>query len=311
MMRQAATTALLFRNFSRRAAAPGSLDSARQHGRGGAQRLLASSSKTPPPPTPRRDKGQEAIEKAARLHAELSELISTQKARQAEERQRPFGSSFRAFLKASKPEIVNIFFAFVCVLLAYQIHGMRAGIKTLRAAQEEKDAELDRLRGILSGLSTGNAAAGDAEGDGTFATRAAEKCAGAVREMFAESEKRAGYGWILGKGLASAESMEARALVDNLRPVIQTEIRAAVGEAAFSPEEAQERRVAALKAEVETSLPLDGSVGSEGGDKGAHMGDLMQILEEVHDQDLADGTQPKAEDGEHATTTVRRTRYAI
>ena len=68
-------------------------------------------------------------------------MIEAQKAVQAEEMHRPFGSDFLSFLRASKPEIVNIFFAFVCVLLAYQIHGMRAGIKKLLAEGEEKDCD--------------------------------------------------------------------------------------------------------------------------------------------------------------------------
>ena len=234
-----------------------------------------------------------------------SQLIAAQKARNAEELQRPFGAGFLAFLKASKPEIINIFFAFVCVLLAYQIHGMRAGMKKLLAAREEKEADIVRLRGILSELCAGDAgaeAAEGAEGD-TFSQRLALKCAGLVREMFEESESRAGYGWILGKKLARVDSLESQRLVDDLHPLLLAEMRSEVGDAAFTPEEMRERRVAALQAEGSA----DGGHG-----EAARVGDLMQVLEQVHDQDLADGTKQQVDDVEHATTTtVRRARYAI
>ena len=60
------------------------------------------------------DKSQEAIEKAEQLHKELNEMIKAQKDRQHEEAQRPIGSGLVQFFKASKPEMFNIFFAFVC-----------------------------------------------------------------------------------------------------------------------------------------------------------------------------------------------------
>jgi len=60
------------------------------------------------------DESQQAIEKAEQLHKELNELIKAQKDRRDEEAKRPFGSGIIQFFKASKPEMFNIFFAFVC-----------------------------------------------------------------------------------------------------------------------------------------------------------------------------------------------------
>ena len=80
-------------------------------------RTLASSSSSPtsgPPIQKSVDKSQEAIDKAEQLHKELNEMIKAQKDRQREEAQRPFGSGLVQFFKASKPEMFNIFFAFVC-----------------------------------------------------------------------------------------------------------------------------------------------------------------------------------------------------
>jgi hypothetical protein len=239
-------------------------------------------------------------------------MIAAQKARQLEELQRPFGSNFVSFVKASKPQIVNIFFAFVCVILAYQIHGMRAGIRKLQAAQEEKDADIDRLRNILANLSEGTTGSRESNAnDDSFAARLAQKCANVVRNIFQDSERRVGYSWILGKKLASGDALELDNLCDRLQPVILSELHAAVGDAAFTPDELKERRVAALKVDND----IDGNQSSNGvGKLNAPMGDLMEILEEVHNQDLIDGRNDGGGDddgGNNTSTRVRRTRYAI
>lgn len=317
MIRQAATTLLvpMRGNLSRRAwsirIASGSINST--------SRLLASTTKAPPAqPTNSTSQpkfeGQEAIEKAERMHSELSEMIAARKSQAIEKPQQSFGAGFLAFLKTSKPEIVNIFFAFLCVLLAYQIHGMRAGIKKLLAAQEEKDAEIDRLRGILVTLSgEGSAVSSEVEVNGeSFSMKLARKCAGAVRNIFEESEQRVGYSWILGKKLASGDAMEVERLVDEMTPIIANDIQLVVGDSAYTAEELKERRVAALKVEHEPAQNSDiigRNLGNVAGKNDAQMGGLMEILEEVHNQDLTDAN--KIEESENDSTKVRRTRYAI
>jgi hypothetical protein len=188
------------------------------------------------------------------------------------------------------------------VLLAYQIHKMRAGIKKLLAEQAEKKAEIDRLRGLLATLSKEDDATIDnGSHNNIFTINLAEKCADVVRKMFEESEKRAGYGWILGRKLASRDSLETENLVEELRTVVSTEIQSVIGDAAYTADELKERRVAALK---ETDV-VNRSVG-----KDAQLGGLMEILEEVHKADLPDGES--AESNVDATSgKVRRTRYAI
>jgi hypothetical protein len=236
-------------------------------------------------------------------------MIAARKAQQIEIAERPFGSGFLSFLKSSKPEIVNIFFAFVCVLLAYQIHKMRYGIRMMLAEKEEKDAEIDRLRGLLASLSEGD----DVQNtnDDSFSTRLAQKCADVVKDMFEQSEKRVGYSWILGKKLANGDALELEKLIDELQPVILTNVQSVVGDAAYTAEQLKERHVAALKAENEckSSLALDTNQPSQGASEN-QMGDLMQILEEVHSQDLTDEQKAKGDDNSTGTT-VRRTRYAI
>ena len=251
------------------------------------------------------------------------QMIEAQKARDAEELQKPFGSNIIAFLKTSKPEIVNIFFAFVCVLLAYQIHAMRAGIKKLLAERDEKDAEIDKLRNILANLSEGIVQNDEGLNNNssvvTFSARLAQKCANVVRDIFEQSETKVGYSWILGKKLASGDSLEFEKLIEKLHPMILSNIQTAVGDAQFTPEELKERRVAALQGEQhgttleDPSILDDGSQSVNGGStrkNDAQMGDLMQVLEEVHNQDLTDG-QNIGNSDEDGSTKVRRTRYAI
>lgn len=80
------------------------------------QRTLATTPPTTGGAGPQKsvDESQQAIEKAEQLHKELTDLIKAQKDRHDEEAKRPFGSGIIQFFKASKPEMFNIFFAFVC-----------------------------------------------------------------------------------------------------------------------------------------------------------------------------------------------------
>ena len=251
-----------------------------------------------------------------------TQMIAAQKARQIEEAQRPFGSEFVAFLKKSKPEIVNIIFAFVCVLLAYQIHGMRAGIKKLLAAQEEKNAEIDRLRGLLAMLSEEENKNGDNDESeqvenqsDTFSMRLADKCVSVVRRIFAESEQRVGYSWILGRKIASGDAMEVERLLDELQPIVLSEIQSVVGDAAYTPDELKERRVAALKEQSVDALESLGS-SQDVNKHSAQLSGLMEVLEEVHKADLSDEGDlttgdALVEDGSATSAKVKRTRYAI
>ncbi len=245
----------------------------------------------------------------------LAQLIAAQKARQSEELQRPFGSNFLSFFRASKPEIINIFFAFVCVLLAYQLHAMRAGIRKLQTDAGEKDEEIVRLRSILADLVSENESG---EGNNhvhhnTFSTRLATKCAEVVKNIFYESEKRVGYSWILGKKLASGDAMEVENLVDQLKPVILSEMQSNVGDAAFTPDEIKERRVAALKILKPESLTVQQelqTLQSNGGKQNVQLNDLMEILEEDPKSNILD-MQNAASDENGKNAILRRTRYAI
>jgi hypothetical protein len=177
------------------------------------------------------------------------------------------------------------------------------------AEKEEKDAEIDRLRGLLASLSEGGHDAQNTNDD-SFSTRLAQKCADVVKNMFEQSEKRVGYSWILGKKLANGDALELEKLIDELQPVILTNVQSVVGDAAYTAEQLKERHVAALKAENECKSSLAFTNQPSQGASENQMGDLMQILEEVHSQDLTDEQKAKGDDNSTGTT-VRRTRYAI
>jgi len=213
---------------------------------------------------------------------------------------------------------------------------MRTGIKKLLAEQEMKRVEIDQLRGLLATLSKeeeddNNNNATNSNGEETtahdinnnnniFSMTLAEKCAEVVRRMFEVSEKKAGYGWILGRKLATRDSLESDNLIDELQSVILTEIHSVIGDAAYTAEELKERRVAALK-EEDVAKNRSAGGGSGGGRRdNAQLGGLLEIFEEVQKNDLSDGSRDGSSEGDSASSNnmdssapgkVRRTRYAI
>merc|ERR1740139_753768 len=67
---------------------------------------------------------------------------------------RGFGSGFIDFMRASKSEMINIFAAFACVVLAWQVAGFRKGAQRLIDEAGEKDALMEELKDILKVLSS-------------------------------------------------------------------------------------------------------------------------------------------------------------
>ncbi|KAL3782685.1 hypothetical protein HJC23_002585 [Cyclotella cryptica] len=210
-------------------------------------RSLSSNSKDP---------HQEAIEKAQQLHAELNEMIAAQKAAQKAASEKPYSSTVKEFLRSSKAQLFNIFFAFVCVLLAYQIHGLRRGYKKLLGDIEERDEEVERLRLLLRTIcdidenDSQHVASGEEQDvdkeqhndhqqnhPPSFSLALSEKCTAAIQSLFAQSDTQPGYTWIMGRKLASSDPMESARLTHVLREIIARELRDAVGNAVWSAEE--------------------------------------------------------------------------
>ncbi|KAL7517643.1 hypothetical protein ACHAWX_002552 [Stephanocyclus meneghinianus] len=255
-----------------------------------------------------KDAHQEAIEKAQRLHAELNEMIAAQRAAQKALSEKPYSSSLKEFLTSAKPQLINIFFAFLCVLLAFQIHGLRGGYKKLLADAEEKNDEVEKLRSILRKMCDIPAAhdEDDERAPPSFSLALSEKCTDAVRSIFARSDAKPGYAWIAARKLAAADPVESARFADALRCVIVREMREAAGDAVWNEEEKKERRVVELQAGV------DEDVGYGGGGVEAQMSGLVEVLQQVHEEDLVDGKILNEDEGSMVERgKVKRTRYAI
>ena len=235
-------------------------------------------------------------------------MIEAQKAVQLAQAQKSNTSSFVSFLKSSKPQIFNIFFAFLCVLLAHQIHGLRQGYKKLLEEIKAKEGEVSSLRkklrevcDIAEATETDN---GDDNEDLTvhksFAIQLSEKCTRAIGEIFAQSDRRPGYTWILARKLASGDAMESSRVTDAIQQIVTTEIRSAVGDAVWTEEELKQKKVSELKAEL-----IDARVNTSSGE----LSGLVEMLEQVHEEDLVDDVKKKGE--RTSDEKVKRTRYAI
>ena len=252
-------------------------------------------------------------------------MIAAQKAAQKALSEKPYSSSLKDFLRASKPQLINIFFAFVCVLLAFQIHGLRGGYKKLSTEMEERDEEVERLRLLLRTIcdihdpdahptadDDGNDRGGNDDEHHTpppptsFSLALSEKCTAAIQSLFARSDAKPGYAWIMARKLASADPAESARVADALRRVIAQEMREAAGDAVWNEEEKKQRRV------VELQAGLGEDVGRERSGVEAQMSGLVEVLQQVHEEDLVDGNILKEDEGASLERgKVKRMRYAI
>lgn len=245
------------------------------------------------------------------------QLLAAQKAAHKLASEQPYSTSVVAFLKSAKPQIFNIFFAFLCVLLAYQIHGLRQGYKKLLETLEERDGEIGRLRGVLKAIcdvgdgDENNSDEIDVQENNAFPSfnfSLSEKCTAAVQSLFAQSDNRPGYTWILARKLASGDVMESSRVTDAIRQVIAEEVRNFAGDVVWTEEELKKRRVEELKGEAHELAVL--REGMKGGSNG-QMSGLVEMLQQVHEEDLVDDKKLKEGSSSSEGGKVKRTRYAI
>ena len=234
-------------------------------------------------------------------------MIQAQKAAsQTKQLKQSNKDSFVQFLKSSKPQIINIFFAFVCSLLAYQIRGLRQGYKKLLDDIEAKEGEVDMLRNKLREVCDVVELENDNEGEEslpintpTLLSTISEKCTRAIGDLFSQSDRRVGYNWILAHKLASGDVAETTKLTDTIKQIMKGEMQNAVGDILWSKEELKQRRVTELEAELN-------EVHDNASAEDAQMSGLVEMLEQVHGEDLMSGV--KSAEG---ADKVKRTRYAI
>jgi hypothetical protein len=236
-------------------------------------------------------------------------MIDAQKLLQQTKAQTSNTASFISFLKNSKPQIFNIFFAFVCVLMAHQIHGLRQGYKKILGEMEAKEEEVKvlrtKLRQVCDVVDTNeddDYSQKDNEPQTSFAMYLSEKCTRTIGDIFADSDKRPGYTWIMARKLASGDNMESSRFTNAIQQIITDELRTVVGDVVWSEEELKQKRVSELKAELN-----DVKVNHLGDN--AQLSGLVEMLEQVHEEDLVDGV--KKSDVGNSDGKVKRTRYAI
>lgn len=112
-----------------------------------------STTTTTGPATPRETPQQKAA-KAQQLYEEVQVLLQKQAKREQDYRNRKFGHGFKEFVRENKSEFINIGAAFTCVLLAYQIVGMRKSATYYKEASEETQVKLEEYRQIMRVLSS-------------------------------------------------------------------------------------------------------------------------------------------------------------
>ena len=181
--------------------------------------------------------------RAAELHAELNALLDKQAKRRAEEMNRPFGAGFLSFLKKSKSEIINIFAAFTCVLLAWQISNIRKGARRLLDEAGEKELRMEKFKQILRILSNDEFSA---------------KVAKAYEEQLENSKlvemEKKGKRWFLG-----GDSTRSRKIIANergedenvlLKKVLEDELRKTIGDIALTEYELEEKKLQILQKEM-------------------------------------------------------------
>ena len=236
-------------------------------------------------------------------------MIDAQKAAKQTPLQKSNKSSFGAFLKSSKPQIFNIFFAFVCVILAHQVHALRQGYKKLLGEMEVKEGEIDQLRKKLREIcDVDESDMYERRKDNeeyearTFVMSVSEKCTQAVGDIFAQSDRRPGYTWILARKLASGDAMESSRVTDAIRQIMTHEMRNIVGDIVWSEDELKQKKAAELNTVFNERANNANTVD-------ASMGGLVEMLQQVHQDDLANDTKKGMETIEDSK--VKRTRYAI
>jgi hypothetical protein len=189
----------------------------------------------------------EKAARAAELHAELNALLESQAKRRAEEANRPFGAGLVDFAKKSKSELINIFSAFTCVLLAWQIVSIRKGARKLVQTAEESQQKLQEYQQILKILSSDDFAK-NVENSYNRKLQKIRENRGVV------SERKRWFG-----RTSSNNKTDNPTVVDHdklttekeiLSNILRAELYKVIGDRAMSAEELQEKKLLELQREM-------------------------------------------------------------
>jgi hypothetical protein len=212
--------------------------------------------------------------RAAELHAELNALLDKQAKRRAEEANRSFGAGFFDFLRKSKSEIINIFAAFTCVLLAWQISNIRKVSRKLLDDAGEKDLRIEKLKSILRHLSN--------EEFSTRVVKAYEQQLQNSKLVDIEQKgKRWFFGGNVGKMNAVDESQRQNAIII-LKAVLENELHNTIGDVALSDYEIEEKKLQTLQKDL--GILEMKKVSRKDTSESSSLGGLDNVLVEIQDE---------------------------
>jgi hypothetical protein len=262
-------------------------------------RRNASSSKkgTPPPPKKNTDKPPEInfdhrqgntilhqkAARAAELHAELNTLLETQAQRRADEANRHFGAGFLDFVKSSKSELINIFAAFTCVLLAWQIAAIRKGARKLIDSAEEKNEKMEEYKLVLRILSSN-----------AFLERVSEMHRDELKERARNQGGRTASigGWFgqskRNDGEESSTSTSTQGderSNDILAEILKRELVKVIGDKALTSAEIEEKKLLQLQKEMGLVQQAQKEIDSLPKRTDDSLGGLEQIFIEMQNED--------------------------
>jgi hypothetical protein len=220
--------------------------------------------------------------RAAELHAELNALLESQAKRRADEANRPFGSGFLEFVKKSKSELINIFAAFTCVVLAWQIVNIRKGARKLLQNVEEMGQKLEEYQQILKILSSDEFIKGVED---SYRRKLEKDTRGGWVNEKKWFGKRVQQDKGVGAGADSDASVGAGS--DMLSNILRAELCKVIGDRAMSTEELKEKKLMALQREMgliqesKKHYKNDSGIGDVVRTKDQEVGGLEDILVEI------------------------------
>jgi len=231
-----------------------------------------------PPPELKIDlkKGHTILEhkakRAAELNAELNALLEDQSKRRAEEMNRPFGSGFIDFVRKSQSQLINIFAAFTCVVLASQLVNFRKSARKLLEEANDRDEKINELKGILRTLSSND-----------FALK--------VENEYNREQDKHNLNTISRPLLSLKEKFRNKVQRNDtdklLHHTVQNQIRNIIGSAALTDSEAEERKMLRLQENFEVREQQETTTGKRNVfDKDSSLGGLEQLMGEVEKVDV-------------------------
>jgi len=184
----------------------------------------------------------EKAARAAELHAELNSLLDKQAKRRAEELKRPFGAGFLEFVKGSKSEMINIFAAFMCVVLAYQIAVIRRGAKNLVEQAEQREVKVEELMSVLRKMSSDE-----------FSAHLASKCSEVLHKSESISNQQGRFiEWFKKEKINNNKSSSKDNINSTIFNILTLELQKEIGDIALTSPELSEKKMKSLRAEMET-----------------------------------------------------------